>query len=94
MGLSSLILAGRLGGGLPGTGNGSELDVITTVILGGTSLNGGKGKLWGVITGVFVIGVLTNGLTMMNLSTYWQQVVKGIIILIAVLFDMKAAKEE
>ncbi len=94
VGLSSLILAGRLGGGLPGTGNGSELDVITTVILGGTSLNGGKGKLWGVITGVFVIGVLTNGLTMMNLSTYWQQVVKGIIILIAVLFDMKAAKEE
>lgn len=91
-GLSALILAGRLGGGLPNAGNGAELDVITTVILGGTSLTGGKGKLWGVITGVVVIGVLNNGLTMMNVSAYWQQVVKGVIILIAVFFDMKATK--
>lgn len=91
-GASALILAGRLGGGLPGAGNGAELDVITTVILGGTSLSGGKGKLWGVITGVVVIGVLNNGLTMLNVSSYWQQVVKGIIILIAVLLDMKATK--
>lgn len=90
--MSSLILAGRLGGGLPNAGNGAELDVITTVILGGTSLNGGKGKLWGVIIGVIVIGVLNNGLTMLNVSSYWQQVVKGIIILIAVFFDIKAAK--
>lgn len=92
VGMSSLILAGRLGGGLPNAGNGAELDVITTVILGGTSLSGGKGKLWGVITGVVVIGVLNNGLTMLNVSSYWQQLVKGIIILIAVFLDIKASK--
>ncbi len=93
VGMSSLILAGRLGGGLPNAGNGAELDVITTVILGGTSLTGGKGKLWGVIFGVIVIGVLNNGMTMLNVSSYWQQVVKGIIILIAVLFDIRASNK-
>ena len=91
-GISGLILAGRLGGGLPGAGDSAEMDVITTVVLGGTSMAGGKGKLWGVILGVFVIGVLNNGLTMMKVSSYWQQVVKGIIILIAVLFDIHASK--
>ena len=89
-GLSAMILAGRLGGGLPNAGNGAELDVITTVILGGTSLTGGRGKLWGVVIGVIVIGVLSNGLTMLNVSAYWQQVMKGMIILAAVQFDMKA----
>lgn len=93
VGLSSLILAGRLGGGLPEAGSGAEMDAITAVILGGTSLTGGKGKLWGVVIGVIVIGVLSNGLTMLNVSSYWQEVVKGIIILVAVMFDTKASKE-
>jgi len=92
VGLSSLILAGRLGGGIPTAGVGAELDVITTVILGGTSLIGGKGKIWGVVTGVFVIGILNNGLTMLDINSYWQQVVKGVIIVAAVLFDMRASK--
>ncbi len=90
-GLAAIILAGRLGGGLPATGEGSEMDVITAVVLGGTSMSGGKGRLWGVIFGVLIIGFLTNGLTMVGMSSYWQQVIKGIIILAAVILDTKNA---
>jgi ribose transport system permease protein len=92
-GLAAIVLAGRLGGGLPASGNAAEMDVITAVVLGGTSMNGGKGKLWGVITGVLLIGILTNGLTMINISTYWQQIIKGIIILLAVIFDIRASNK-
>ena len=90
-GFAAIILAGRLGGGLPATGEGSEMDVITAVVLGGTSMSGGKGKLWGVVLGVLIIGVLTNGLTMINVSSYWQKVIKGIIILAAVIMDNRNA---
>lgn len=69
----------------------SEMDVITAVVLGGTSMSGGKGKLWGVVLGVLIIGVLTNGLTMINVSSYWQKVIKGIIILAAVIMDNRNA---
>lgn len=89
-GISALILAGRLGGALPTAGLGAELDVITAVILGGTSLLGGKGKMSGVIFGVLIIGVLNNGLTLMGVSSYWQDVVKGVIIIVAVLYDTKS----
>jgi ribose transport system permease protein len=92
-GLAALILAGRLGGGLPASGNGAEMDVITAVVLGGTSMIGGRGKLWGVIIGVLLIGILTNGLTMIAVSTYWQQIIKGIIILIAVIFDTRGSRQ-
>jgi ribose transport system permease protein len=91
-GLAAITLAGRLGGGLPASGNGAEMDVITAVVLGGTSMTGGKGKLWGVIVGVLLIGILTNGLTMISVSTYWQQIIKGVIILLAVIFDTRATK--
>ena len=92
-GLAAIILAGRLGGGLPATGEGSEMDVITAVVLGGTSMAGGKGKLWGVLLGVLIIGILTNGLTMVGVSTYWQKVVKGVIILAAVILDSKGSEK-
>lgn len=90
-GFAAIILAGRLGGGLPAAGEGSEMDVITAVVLGGTSMSGGKGKLWGVVLGVLIIGILTNGLTMVNVSSYWQKVIKGIIILLAVIMDNRSA---
>lgn len=93
-GLASIILAGRLGGGLPATGDGAEMDVITAVVLGGTSMTGGKGKLWGVVLGVLIIGLLTNGLTMIGVSSYWQKVIKGIIILIAVIFDTQNSQNK
>lgn len=91
-GFAAIILAGRLGGGLPAAGEGSEMDVITAVVLGGTSMAGGKGKLWGVVLGVLIIGILTNGLTMVNVSSYWQKVIKGLIILLAVIMDNRSAK--
>lgn len=90
-GFAAIILAGRLGGGLPAAGEGSEMDVITAVVLGGTSMSGGKGKLWGVVLGVLIIGVLTNGLTMINVSSYWQKVIKGLIILVAVTMDNRSS---
>lgn len=86
-GLSALILCARLGSGQPNAGQGAEMDVITAVILGGTSLSGGKGTIVGTFIGVMIIGVLNNGLTLLDVSSYWQQVIKGIIIIAAVLFD-------
>ena len=91
-GFAAIVLAGRLGGGLPSAGDGSEMDVITAVVLGGTSMTGGKGKLWGVVLGVLIIGVLTVGLTMVGVSTYWQNVIKGVIIVAAVIIDTKGTK--
>lgn len=91
--LAGFVLAGRLGGGLPASGNGAEMDVITAVVLGGTSMTGGKGKLWNVFIGVLIIGILTNGLTMIGVSTYWQQIIKGFIIVIAVIFDKRASRD-
>ena len=68
------------------------MDVITAVVLGGTSMSGGRGKLWGVVLGVLIIGVLTVGLTMIGVSTYWQKVIKGVIIVVAVIIDTKGSK--
>lgn len=63
------------------------MTVITAVVLGGISVNGGEGKFFGVVVGVFVMGVLTNGMVMMNIYEYYQQLIKGIVLLVAVGFD-------
>ena len=63
------------------------LDAITAVVIGGASLSGGSGSIIGTVVGMLIIGVMTNGLDLLNVSSYYQQVIKGIIILIAVLSD-------
>jgi len=87
--MAGLILLSRLSSAQPTLGSGYELDAIAAVALGGTSMNGGRGKITGTLFGVLIIAVLSNGLNILGISSYWQDVVKGIVILLAVLSDRK-----
>ncbi|RIJ63887.1 ribose ABC transporter permease [Rummeliibacillus sp. TYF005] len=87
--LSALILTSRLNSAQPTAGQSYELDAIAAVVLGGTSLTGGRGWIFGTLVGALIIGVLNNGLNLIGVSSFFQQVVKGVVILIAVLIDRK-----
>ena len=87
--MSGLVLLSRLGSAQPTLGTGYELDAIAAVALGGVSMNGGRGRIWGTFVGVLIIAVLNNGLNILGVSSYYQDVVKGLVILIAVLSDRK-----
>lgn len=87
--LSGLILLSRLGSAQPVLGEGFELDAIAAVALGGTSMSGGRGKIYGTFIGVLIIAVLNNGLNILGVSSYYQDVIKGLVILVAVLSDRK-----
>ena len=86
-GLAGLVLSSRIGSGQAGLAVGYELDAIASAVIGGTSLSGGIGTIWGTIIGALIIGVLNNGLDLLNVSAYWQTIVKGSIIVIAVIID-------
>jgi inositol transport system permease protein len=86
-GLGSFVLAGRLNSAEAVAGTGYELTVIASVVIGGTSLFGGSGTIFGTVIGSILIGVLLNGLVLMNVSSYIQQIVIGVIIVLAVAFD-------
>jgi ribose/xylose/arabinose/galactoside ABC-type transport system permease subunit len=86
-GLAGMVLMGRLSSAQPNTGEGFELDAIAAVILGGTSLMGGRGSIWGTLVGTLIIGILNNGFNLMSVDAHFQLVAKGIIILLAVLLD-------
>jgi inositol transport system permease protein len=86
-GLAGMVLAARIGSGNPQLGTGIELDAITAAVIGGTSFNGGVGTIWGTIVGALIIGIINNGLDLMNVSPFMQQVVKGAIIVIAIIID-------
>ncbi len=87
--LAGAILTSRLNSAQPTAGTSYELDAIAAVVLGGTSLSGGKGRIVGTLIGVLIIGVLNNGMNLLGVSSFYQSVVKGIVILIAVLLDRK-----
>ena len=87
--MAGLILLSRLNSAQPTLGSGYELDAIAAAALGGVSMDGGRGKLWGTFVGVLIIAVLNNGLNILGVSSYYQDVVKGLVILIAVLSDRK-----
>lgn len=87
--LSGIIVTSRIGSASATAGSGYELDAIAAVVLGGTSLAGGEGSIVGTIIGALIIGVLNNGLNLMNVSPYYQLIVKGLVILLAVMIDKK-----
>lgn len=86
-GVAGVVLASRMFSGQPTAGDGAEMDAIAAVVLGGTSMSGGVGKIGGTVIGGLVIGVLNNGLNLMNVNSFWQYIVKGVVILIAVYVD-------
>lgn len=91
-GVGAVMLTARVSAGLPTAGDGYELDAIAATVIGGTSLSGGTGKLWGTLVGVLLLGMVNTGLDLLNVTSYYQQVVKGLIILGAVLIDSRRNK--
>jgi ribose transport system permease protein len=91
--VGGIMVTSRLDSAQPNAGAGYELDAIAAVVIGGTSLSGGKGSVWGTVMGAIIIGVLNNGLVLLNVSPFWQQVVKGGVILIAVIIDRGGHKK-
>lgn len=86
-GIAGLILASRTNSGQPAVGVGYETDVIAAVAIGGTSMNGGIGTIFGTCIGMLIIGTLQNSMNLLGVSSYWQDIVKGVIIISAVCFD-------
>jgi ribose transport system permease protein len=92
--IGGIIVTSRLDSAQPNAGISYELDSIAAVVIGGTSLSGGRGTIMGTVLGAIIIGVLNNGLVLLNVSPFWQQVVKGGVILLAVIIDRANAKSE
>jgi inositol transport system permease protein len=87
--VAALVFAGRVGSVHPGAATGYELTAIAATTIGGTSHYGGIGTIWGAVIGALVLGVLRNGLTLLGIDAYWQQIIEGCIIIVAVIFDMR-----
>jgi ribose transport system permease protein len=92
-GVAGLIVTARLDSAQPNAGLGYELDSIAAVVIGGTSLSGGRGSIMGTVLGCLIIGVLNSGLFLLNVSPFWQQVIKGGVILLAVAIDKMNARD-
>ena len=92
-GVAGLLVTARLDSAQPNAGLGYELDSIAAVVIGGTSLSGGRGSVLGTVLGCLIIGVLNNGLFLLNVSPFWQQIIKGFVILAAVAIDKMNQKK-
>jgi ribose transport system permease protein len=93
-GIGGLLVTSRLDSAQPNAGISYELDSIAAVVIGGTSLSGGRGSILGTVQGAIIIGVLNNGLVLLNVSPFWQQIVKGLVILLAVIIDKSNSKND
>lgn len=91
--IAGLILSARLGAGAPSAGQNAELDAIAACVIGGASLAGGIGSVYGVVIGAFIIALLDNGMSMLDVPTFWQYIVKGAILLLAVWVDTMSKKK-
>ncbi|MDO4339207.1 MAG: ABC transporter permease [Eubacteriales bacterium] len=87
VGIAGIVMLGRIGSGQPSAGDGYEMDVLTGCVLGGVSLNGGKGNIGKAFAGILVIGVLSNGMSMAGMSPFMQKMVKGLVLIFAVILD-------
>jgi putative multiple sugar transport system permease protein len=85
---SGMIVAARLNSATPKAGVGFELDVIAAVFIGGASMSGGAGTIIGAVVGAFIMGVMNNGMSLMGIGIDYQQVIKGLVLLAAVIFDV------
>ena len=92
--IGGIIVTSRLDSAQPNAGIGFELDSIAAVVIGGTSLSGGKGTIMGTVQGALIIGILNNGLVLLNVSPFWQQVIKGLVILMAVVIEKFNSREK
>lgn len=86
--IAAIVLFARSGSAASSTGPGTEFTAMTAAVLGGISFKGGEGKMWGLVTGVLILGVLSNGMQLIGLNTYAQYIVKGFVLLLAVGFDL------
>lgn len=92
--IAGLILTSRLGAGSPAAGNIAELDAIAACVIGGASLSGGVGSVTGAVMGALIMSALDNGMSMMDIETFWQYIVKGVILLLAVWMDVAARRRD
>jgi ribose/xylose/arabinose/galactoside ABC-type transport system permease subunit len=91
-GIAAIVLVSRTSTGQPIAGTGYELDAIAAAAIGGTSMTGGSGSIGGTVMGFIIIGIMLNSLTLLNVSSFYQQIVKGLIIIVAVMLDMQAKR--
>ncbi len=93
-GVASIIMTGRVGSAQVGAGVGMEMDAIAAVVIGGTSMSGGKANVWGTLFGCLLVGIVNNGMNLLGINPNWQVIAKGFLILFAVIIDVVSARAQ